>query len=189
MCCHQYPTKACGWSNPAVRSPWDNVASLTKSGDCFAKSRHDCQHQSGRELGSGGRVNRCEPPINVVMKNKPKVLTGLDQNGTGPVQGLATLLPQLQRSPAKRRCPPHPIGTRAERGNPVVLLGSPQDSSSQELPMGRRRKEGGRSEGRSVMERIGSAPWGNRLPRESGQTSTGSLITRELEQPSKEVSR
>jgi len=168
MCCRRYPTKACGWSNPAVRSPWDNVASLLWSGDLFAKSGRNCQHQG---------------------KNTPKVLTGLDQNGTGPVQGLATLLPQLQRSPAKRRRPPHPVVIRAERGNPVALLGSIQDSTSQEVPMGRRRKEGGTSEGRSVMERIGSAPSGNILPRESGQTSTRSLVTRELDQPIKEVSR
>lgn len=189
MCCHQYPTKACGGSNPAVRSPWDNVASLAKSGECFAKSRHDCQHQGGRELGSDGRVNKCKPLLNVVMDSKPKVLTGLDQNGTGPVQGLLALLPQLQRPPAKRRDPSHPVGARVERGNPVALLGSSQDSRSQGRPMERRRKEGGKSQGRSVMERIGSEPPGNMLLRESGPTSTRSLITREFEQPTKETSR
>jgi hypothetical protein len=189
MCCRRYPTKACGWSNPAVRSPWDNVASLLWSGDLFVKSGRDCQHHGGRELGSDGKANSCEPLINVVMKDKPKVLTGLDQNGTGPVLGLATPPPQRQRSPAKRRRPPHPFVTRVERGNPVALLSSIQDSSSQERPMGRRRKEGGKSQGRSVMERIGSAPSGNILPRESEQTSTRSLVTRELDQPIKEVSR
>ena len=189
MCCHQYPTKACGRSNPTVRCPWDNVASLRRSGVCFARNGRDCQHQGGRELGSGGRVNPGEPLVNVVMKSKPKVLTGLDQNGAGPVQGLATPLPQPSRSPAKRRNPPHPSGTRAERGNPVALLGNSQDSLSQGRPTERRRKEGGKSQGRSVMERIGSAPQGKILLRESGPTSTRSLFTRELDQPTKEVSR
>ena len=39
----------------------------------------DCQHQGGQELGLDGRVNIGESLINVVMNNKPKVLTGLNQ--------------------------------------------------------------------------------------------------------------
>ena len=189
MCCHQYPTKACGGSNPAVRSPWDNVASLAKSGECFAKSRHDCQHQGGRELGSDGRVNKCEPPLNVVMINKPKVLTGLDQTVRGQCRGSLLSCRNYRGPRRKGGTLPHPVGTRVERGNPVALLGSSQDSRSQGRPMERRRKEGGKSQGRSVMERIGSEPPGNMLLRESGPTSTRSLITRELEQPTKETSR
>jgi len=28
MFCHWYPTKTCDWSNPVVRSSWDNVVPL-----------------------------------------------------------------------------------------------------------------------------------------------------------------
>ena len=42
-------------------------------GDC------DCQHQGGRELELDGMVNKRESLINVVIGNKPKVLTGLNQ--------------------------------------------------------------------------------------------------------------
>lgn len=33
-------------------------------------------------------VNECELLLNVVMQNKPKLLTGLNQNGGGQVQEL-----------------------------------------------------------------------------------------------------
>lgn len=48
--------------------------------------------------------------------------------------------------------------------------------------MGLRVKDGGGSEGRPVMGQIGVAPThtGNITPRESGQTSTRSLVTRNL---------
>ncbi len=52
--------------------------------------------------------------------------------------------------------------------------------------MGLRAKEDGKSESRSVMERIGVKPKGNITPRESGQTSIWSLVTRELEKTGKE---
>ncbi len=39
------------------------------------------QHQEGTELGLNDMVNLCELPINVVNGNKPKMLTGLNQNG------------------------------------------------------------------------------------------------------------
>ena len=53
--------------------------------------------------------------------------------------------------------------------------------------MGWRVEEGGKSEGRPVMERIGVESTGNITPRESGQTSIWSLITREFEKPTKEA--
>jgi hypothetical protein len=43
-------------------------------------------------------------------------------------------------------------------------------------------EEDGKSEGRPVMGRIGVEPQGNITPRESGQTSIGSLITRKVGQ-------
>ena len=53
--------------------------------------------------------------------------------------------------------------------------------------MGLRVKEDGESEGRPVMGRIGVAPSGNITPRESGQTSIRSFLTREPELPTPET--
>src|SRR3712207_6643816 len=47
-------------------------------------------------------------------------------------------------------------------------------------------QEGGESERRAVTARIGVAPLGNITPRESGQTSAWSLITRTSGKPTKE---
>lgn len=47
-------------------------------------------------------------------------------------------------------------------------------------------EDGGESEGRSVMDRIGVASHDKITPRESGQTSAGSSVTRELVEPLKE---
>ncbi len=47
--------------------------------------------------------------------------------------------------------------------------------------MGLRVEEEGASEGRAVMARIGVAPPGNIIPRESGQTSLWSFLTRDLD--------
>ena len=49
--------------------------------------------------------------------------------------------------------------------------------------------ECGKSECRSVTEWIGIEPKGNIIPHESEQTSTWSLITREIDKPTLEVSR
>ena len=46
------------------------------------------QHRAGWELGIDGMGNTCELLINVVMKNKPKVLEGLDQKVRGMVKAL-----------------------------------------------------------------------------------------------------
>ena len=52
---------------------------------------------------------------------------------------------------------------------------------------GLRVEEDGKSEDRSVMERIGVEPKGNITPRESEQTSIGSFITRGFGKPIKET--
>ena len=54
--------------------------------------------------------------------------------------------------------------------------------------MGLRVKEGGESESRPVTGRIGVAPThkGNIIPRESGQTSAGSFVTRKLKEMQKQ---
>ena len=53
--------------------------------------------------------------------------------------------------------------------------------------MGRRVKDEGGSEGRSVIERIGVEPSGEITPRESGPTSLGCLRTRPSEQLAQET--
>ena len=53
--------------------------------------------------------------------------------------------------------------------------------------MGRRVKDEGGSEGRSVIERIGVEPPGEITPRESGLTSLGCLRTRPSEQLAREA--
>ena len=44
-----------------------------------------------------GMVNTCELSINAVIRNKPKMLTGLDQKVGGQVQMLLTHLTQTTR--------------------------------------------------------------------------------------------
>jgi hypothetical protein len=46
------------------------------------KPNRDDQRRVVRVLGSGGMANPCQPLINAVKTNKPKTLTGLNQNGT-----------------------------------------------------------------------------------------------------------
>jgi hypothetical protein len=41
----------------------------------------DCQHHGGREPADRDMVNRHEVPIKVVNSDKPKMLSGLNQNG------------------------------------------------------------------------------------------------------------
>ena len=41
----------------------------------------DCQHHGGRELAVRDMVNPLEVPIKVVIPDKPKMLSGLDQEG------------------------------------------------------------------------------------------------------------
>jgi hypothetical protein len=69
---------------------------------------------------------------------------------------------------------------KTEHGKPIALPFAGR--KPQGIPMGLWVKEDGKSEGRSVTERIGIEPRGNIIPRESGQTSIWSLITRELEE-------
>jgi hypothetical protein len=151
MFCHRYPTETCGWSNLAVRSSRDNVASPTRRRlNRKGRSRLPAPRRSGARVG--GMANTCEPLINVVKTVQPKVLTGWGQNGTGSVQGLIGSLPQTSRPSAKRRSLPHRVH-QAKRGKPDVL---PQGTAPRKgRPKGRRVKEEGASEGRPVMGRIG----------------------------------
>ena len=127
------------------------------------------------------RANTCEPLINVVTVDKPKMLTGLNQKVRGRYRGSCTRLSQTPRPPADRRSPPHP-GTEAERGKPVALPS--WESAPQGAPTGRRVEEDGGSEGRAGN---GADRGCDITPRESGPTSIWSLSTRELGQPAQEA--
>ena len=87
------------------------------------------------EAGSDGMVSKCELPINVVTRRKPKVLyrkaEGLNQKVGGPEQGLRYALPQTAWPPAERQDLNH-LGACAERVKPVVL------------PQGKARREASR---------------------------------------------
>ena len=54
-----------------------------------------------------GRVNTCELSRNVVMRTKPKMLTGLRQTALEWVQGLAHTLSWTPNAPGGERAP-HP---------------------------------------------------------------------------------
>ena len=69
--------------------------------------RRDCQHQRGRGPGSGGRVNRCEAAINVVTKDKRKMLSRLGQNGMWSGPGASNSPGADGAPPAKSGDPTH----------------------------------------------------------------------------------
>jgi hypothetical protein len=118
----------------------------------------------------------CEILINVVMLNKPKVLTGLPKRDWSRYRSCSLSYREQKGSRRKGMDLTHSgIGTK--HGKPI----SPpaRESDPQGQPMEMWVQERGESEGFSVMEEIGVEPPGNITPRESGQTSTWSpLITR-----------
>ncbi len=125
-------------------------------------------------------VNICERLINVVKGHKPNDAdtVGLRQKARGGHR--VSLLPchGHPTPPAKRADLTHP-GIQIKHDKPVAL---PTGRQPQGAPTGLRVGDGGKSEGRAVTVRIGVAPHqGNITPRESGQTSTWSLITRALD--------
>jgi hypothetical protein len=50
-----------------------------ESQDSTARGDLVCQHQSGSGARLDGKVNRCEPMLNLVIINRLKVLRSLDQ--------------------------------------------------------------------------------------------------------------
>ena len=100
-------------------------------------------------------VNICELLINVVNCDKPKVLTGLSQNGKGsgmdaPNSSIADNAP-----PAERQNLNH-MGTCMERGKPVGL--PVKESEPQGTLMGLRVEDGGESQCLPVIGGIGVEP-------------------------------
>jgi hypothetical protein len=69
-----------------------------------------------------GRVNTCALSINVVTTGKPKMLTGLRQNGTGVGTGSQTY-PVMDIQHYRRTESTSPVLVNlVERGKPVSLL-------------------------------------------------------------------
>ena len=109
MCDHRYPTKTCGRSNLAVRSSWDNVSSPDPGGRISREGtrRLLAPRRSGTRVD--GMANSSELPINVVRTDKPKTLTGLNQNGTWPGAG-DPLSPTVAVEPPAERPSLNPPG-------------------------------------------------------------------------------
>ena len=129
-------------------------------------------------------ANPGERSINIVTDNKPKVLAGLSQQGTGAGTRTPRFLVMGSNATGGQSAP-HPSvcdgdGPWQPRTSPV------RESGPQGEPIDVREGEDGRSEGHAVMGWIGGAPMGNSTPRESELTSIWSGITREFGQAPEE---
>jgi hypothetical protein len=144
-------------------------------------------------------VNICEPLINVVMENKPKVLTcparanRLGPKGKGPGMGAPNSPIADAVLPAERRNLTY-AGTCTERGKPVDLpvVTTTRESEPQGEPMGLRVEDGGKSECLLVMGGIGVEPGGctvsaakrvHHSTRKRADFLSRSLVTRKCGEP------
>lgn len=59
----------------------DTVALSSKDEAETVRGRRGCQQQGGQGAGWGNMAKKTELLINVVIMNRPKLLTGLTQNG------------------------------------------------------------------------------------------------------------
>lgn len=101
---------------------------------------------------NSGMGNICELPINVVIDDRPKMLIGLDQKVRGMDEAFRFCLTRPMIPPANRQTLTHWVKS-AKQGKPNYLhLGV--ESAPQGTPTGEWVKEVGKSESRSVMERI-----------------------------------
>jgi hypothetical protein len=98
-------------------------------------------------------VNTCELSINVVRRDKPKMLRGLSQNGT--VAGTGSChYPVMDTQRSRRTESTSPVLVNlAERGKPVSLLPK-EGRKAVRSTDGGAGKGVGKSEGRPVMGRI-----------------------------------
>jgi hypothetical protein len=116
MFCHWYPTKTCDWSNPVVRSSWQNVASPQLGWSSNREGRWRLRAPTWSGARMDGKVNICESLINAVNGNKPKVLTGalqsahrLGPKGKWPGVRVSSSLTADDAPPANRRNLTHPM--------------------------------------------------------------------------------
>src|SRR4051812_30965957 len=99
---HRSATPAGVTGNGEVRSLGDNVTSIKRIGRGSASRHGDCQHHGGRGPAVPGQVNPGEVLIKAVNRDKPKMLTGLDQNGTWSGTG-AAMSPVADGAPPAER--------------------------------------------------------------------------------------
>jgi hypothetical protein len=122
-------------------------------------------------------ANISELLVNVVIMERAQDADRLEPKGTWSVALLNSGGTRTKGPPAERQGLTHFV-TWVKHGKPVPLpvgAGKPQGKLKAV-----RVKESGESEGRPVIGRIGVEPPGEIIPRESGQTSTGSFFTREF---------
>jgi len=116
----QYPTQMCGkvTTRPA---PADTVPTGTRLAP--EPCGNGVSASIKRRWGwMDGMVNSGELSINVVTTNKPKMLRGLGQKGTGAGTGSQTY-PVMDSQRSRRTESTSPVlVNRAERGKPVSLL-------------------------------------------------------------------
>src|SRR5262249_8156464 len=108
-------------------------------------------------------ANPGELPINVVRSNKPKALRGLNQTVCGHVQGpLPSPAVAVAATGGEAEPKPSPICPWNVVNPSLSLWGR---FAARRLPMERRAKDGGRSERRPVIGRIGVESSGQITPR------------------------
>ena len=74
----QYPMGKCGKVTNRMKHP-DNGSSVERTGNQPAREGSLCKHQGGGGARVDRMVSKCELSINVVSRNKPKMLIGLSQ--------------------------------------------------------------------------------------------------------------
>ncbi len=73
------------------------------SQDSTVRGDRICQHQGGSGARLDGKVNSGEPMINLVRRNRLKVLTSLNQNGVRPVVSLSYRNTRTKEPPGNSR--------------------------------------------------------------------------------------
>ena len=125
-----------------------------------------------------GMVNTCERSINAVIRNKPKMLTGLGQKGTVAGTG-SEGYPVMDTQRYRRTARTSPVLVNlAERGKPLSLLSRDREES-READRRRRGERGGKKRTPSCN---GTDTGCNMTQRESGLTSLRCLGTRTMEE-------
>jgi hypothetical protein len=89
-------------------------------------------------------VNRCEPSLNVVIPNKPKMLTGLNQKVRSTVWSLILAPSWAYKATGEQRAPKPSLSFTRNTVSPY--RSSPEVGTPQGEPMAVRVEEGGKSE-------------------------------------------
>ena len=126
-----------------------------------------------------GMVNTCELSINVVMSDKPKMLLGLSQKALERVQSLDNTLSWTANAPGGQRAPNPSVSTLRNVVSPYCS--STRGREAARPTNGSAGRGVGKSECRSVMERIRVAPvvWATSPDAQAGRLPCG-VSAREL---------